>query len=81
MQTLLFGKPRVNKYHTHVHTIDTISYLLESNGFKIIHMEIIQPFNLSKTNILGKLYYPFSFILPNKFGRTIVVIAKKNILD
>ena len=76
-QTLVFGKPRVNKFHTHYHSVDTLVYLLESNGFSVDKVMVYQAINPSTTNFLGKIAWLFLRLLPNCFGRTIMVIAKK----
>jgi 2-polyprenyl-3-methyl-5-hydroxy-6-metoxy-1,4-benzoquinol methylase len=78
LQTLIFGKPRVSKFHTHIHTTDTIKYLLRENYLTVEKIEIIQPLNFKTTNLFGKLYGLFCWCLPKRFGRTIIIIAKKD---
>nr|MBA4405418.1 hypothetical protein [Nanoarchaeum sp.] len=77
LQTLIWRKPRVNQYHTHYHTTDTIKYLLESNGFKVVKIKIIHAINWKSTNLGGKIMWFLLRLFPSRLGRTIFVIAKK----
>lgn len=75
IQTWLFGKPQVNQHHTHVHTLDTITYLLESNGFKIMTYEYIQGITTAM-NFNAQILKYLLPLIPNRMARTLVVVAK-----
>lgn len=74
--TLIWGHLRVNLNHTHLHSQETIKHLLESEGFKIVELKIIQAINWKTTNTYGKIMSLILRLLPSKFGRTIFVVAK-----
>lgn len=76
LQMFLFGKPQVNHYHTHVHTLETITYLLESNGFKVTHHEYIQAVEKGM-NFNSKIIGFIIRFFPARFGRTMILVAKK----
>jgi len=76
LQYLLWGRLRVNLFHTHLHSRETITYLLNSNGFEIEEYEVFQAVNSEATNLSGKMVKLFWRLLPNKFGRTIFIKAK-----
>jgi len=73
----IWGKMRVNQYHTHYHTVDTIKYLLESYGFEIVKLDIFQAINWRIQNFGGKIAYFLVRPFPKRFGRNMLIIAKK----
>jgi len=75
LQHIIFGRQRANLYHTHYHNINTIKYLLESNGFEVTHHEFCHGITkaMNFNSKIVKLIVPF---LPNRFGRTLIVVAK-----
>ena len=77
----LFKKPRANPTHTHYHIEDTIKCLLESNGFEVVKIEKFQAINWKIQNIGGKIMWFFARIFPERFGRNMIIVAKKKNLD
>lgn len=74
LQTLLFGRPLVNPYHTHWQNETTIKYLLESNGFELIDHFFIEEW---PSRLRGKIFQVLFFWLPQRFARNTVYIAGK----
>lgn len=75
LQTFFFGAPRVNHYHTHYHTLETIKYLLESNGFKVLSHECFQSIEKGM-NFNAKVMGFLVRFFPAHFGRTILLTAE-----
>jgi len=75
---LLHGQPRKNPYHTHYHTRDSITYLLESNGFEILNIDWFSPTNLKATNFNARVNSWLTAILPHRWGKHIWVVTRKS---
>ena len=71
----IWRKPRVNQYHTHVHTLDTITYLLNMHGFNVIYYEYLQAIP-KKMNINQRICKWIVRWFPERFGRTILLVAE-----
>ena len=80
VQRALFGRLTTNPYHTHGHTVETILYLLETEGFKPFYIEIIQHIH-KKTIMRAKLWRQVIRFVPSQYGRTIFLMAKKTGVD
>lgn len=75
IQTFIFGKPRVNPHHTHVHTLETITYLLKIHGLRVVHHEYVQAISPGM-NLNAKIMKWFVKWFPQRFGRTIILVAE-----
>jgi len=71
----VFRKPRTNPCHTHMHSLETFKYLLESNGFKVIHNEYLQA-NPDYLNLNGKIMAQIVRFFPARFGRNMLIVAE-----
>jgi len=77
LMNLLFNRLRVNLFHTHLHSKETIKYLLSSEGFEIVEIFPFQAINYKATNIFGKISILLLRLFPSRFGRTLFIKAKK----
>jgi len=63
--------------HTHWHTHETLIELLRRYNFEVVHYEYIHPMPV-KQSILYKLVKIIWKLLPDVFGRNLLLIAKKS---
>lgn len=77
IHNLFWGRLRINPTHTHIHSRETIRYLLEYYDFKIIKIETFQAINWKLQNLGGKIMFFIARLLPSRLGRNMVIIAKK----
>ena len=74
--TILHGQPRKSPFHTHYHIKDSISYLLQRNGFEILNLDWFSATNLKATNFNARINSWLTAILPHKWGKHIWVVAR-----
>ena len=72
-QQFMFGKNLINLHHTHWHSMETMKYLLESNGIEIVDTFIIEA---KARNLRGRLFQELFRFFPNRFGGNIFYICK-----
>jgi 2-polyprenyl-3-methyl-5-hydroxy-6-metoxy-1,4-benzoquinol methylase len=75
MQSFIWGKPRVNHYHTHVHTLETITYLLKVHGLNVVHHEYVQAIGPG-ANLNARIMKWIVRWFPARFARTIILVAE-----